>query len=119
MDSLRLCIKISELRKALATLPRTLDETYERILTAVDEGHKDDVLKVLQWLCFSKWPVLLDEMVEVIATDVDTKPYFRSEQRLPEPRDILTICSGLVAITAAPESRGGAFSRKLGSHTSL
>ena len=97
MDSLRKCLKLDRLRKALNTLPKTLNDTYERILSNLDEEYEADAVKILQWLCFSARTMRLDEMVEVLAID----SRFRPEQRLPDPEDVLTICSSLVSITAA------------------
>lgn len=57
------------------------------------------MLRIFHWLCFSVRPMLVDEMVEVLATDSCFKP----EERLPDPRDILTICSALISITAAEQ----------------
>lgn len=98
LDSLRKCIKLDALRKALNALPRTLNDTYERILSNLDEEYEEDALKIFRWLCFSTRPMRLDEMVEVLAIS-DCR--FMPEQRLPEPWDILKICSTLVSVTAA------------------
>ena len=100
LDSLRKCIKLDALRKALNTLPKTLDDTYERILSKIDEEYEEDVLKIFQWLCFSARPMRVDEMVEVLAiVDSTSGLRFRPEQRLRDPHDILKICSTLVSIT--------------------
>ena len=98
LDSLRKCIKLDALRKTLNALPKTLNDTYERILSNLDEEYEEDALKVFQWLCFSTRPMRLDEMVEVLAI---SECRFMPEQRLPEPCDILKICSTLVSVTAA------------------
>ena len=37
LDELRKCARLSERRKALKALPKTLDETYEQILVNIDE----------------------------------------------------------------------------------
>ena len=41
----------------------------------------------------------LMEMVDVLATNFSDMPQFSPDHRLPDPRDILTICSSLVTIT--------------------
>src|SRR6202020_635271 len=99
LEELRKCAKLSELRKALKALPKTLDETYERILVNIDEMYREDVRKVLQFLAFSACPVSLEEVVEVLAVSLEDSPRFDPEQRYPEPRDILTRCSSLVSIS--------------------
>lgn len=101
MDSLRKCLKLDALWKALNTLPETLDDMYDRILSNIDKEYEDYALKVFQWLCFSARPMRIDEMVEVLAIDSTDNFCFSPEQRLPDPCDIITICSTLVSVTAA------------------
>lgn len=83
----------------LSTLPKTLDETYERILAAIEaKDQLDDAVRVLQWLCFAKRPQSLKSLVDVLATDVGGNGCFLTEERLPDPLDIITICSSLITI---------------------
>jgi hypothetical protein len=97
---LRNCVTLPALRKALKSLPKTLDETYERILTNIDESYAADVRKLLHFLTFSSRAMNLDELVEVLAIDMDAEePYFDPENRIPDPKDILTMCSTLVTTT--------------------
>lgn len=103
LDSLRKCLKLDALQKALNTLPETLDDTYERIISKLDKEYEKDALKILQWLCYSKRPMRLDEVVEVLAVDSVSDFRFRPEEMLLDPWDILTICSTLVNVTAAGE----------------
>src|ERR1700727_3989815 len=80
LDELRKCAKLSELRRALNALPKTLDETYERILVKIDELYREDVQKVLQFLAFSARPVSLEEVVEALAVTFEGSPRFDPEQ---------------------------------------
>jgi ankyrin repeat protein len=98
LDALKNCLTLPMLRKALASLPKTLDDTYARILCSIDEEHSKNALKILQWLVYSARPLRIEEIAEVIAVDIEDNPRFDTERRLPEPRDILTICSSLVTI---------------------
>jgi len=100
LDELQKCAKLSELREALKVLPKTLDATYERILLKIDEVCRGDVQKVLLALTFSKRPLTLEEVVEILAVTFEGGPRFDPEQRYPEPRDILTRCSSLVSLSA-------------------
>jgi hypothetical protein len=79
------------------SLPKTLDETYDRIIQYIDDDYHGDALTVLQWLAFSFRPIQLEEVVEALAID-RTRRIFNPERRLPEPRDILSICSSLVIV---------------------
>lgn len=99
LDTLRKCIKPSALKKVLASLPKTLDDTYERILCAIDEAHAEDALKILQWLAFSTRPLELQELAEATAITLEDIPKFDPEDRLRHPTDILAICSSLVSIS--------------------
>ena len=103
LDALRKCFTIGSLRKALNTLPKTLDDTYGRILTNIDEEYTQDAMKVLQCLVYSPRPMRISEVAEVLAVDIDDKQRFDIERRLPEPADILRICSSLV--TASPRRK--------------
>lgn len=100
LDALSKCSSLKMLREALRHLPRTLDETYDRILLNIPEEHRGDAMTILQWLAFSVRPLNLNEIAEVLAIDCDDQdPCFDPDQRLREPRDILDICSSLVALS--------------------
>ena len=57
------------------------------------------ILKVLQWLTFSARPLRLEELVETFAIDPNATPRFDANRRLPEPRDILQLCSSLITLS--------------------
>ena len=102
LDILGNCFSLLHLRQTLTSLPKTLDDTYARILCNIDEQFNHcnrDILKILQWLTFSARPLRLEEVAEILAIDVDQTPRFDPERRWPEPRDILRICSSLITIT--------------------
>lgn len=97
LEMLRNCVTIHALRKALGSLPKTLDDTYERILSNIDESYAVEVQKVLQYLAFCQWAPTLAEMVEILAIDWDDdEPHFDAQNRIPDPKDILNMCSSLV-----------------------
>ncbi|KAH6662712.1 ankyrin repeat-containing domain protein [Halenospora varia] len=99
LEVLRKCLKVDALRKALKSLPKTLDETYARILDSIDEQYSQDAFQVLQWLVYSARPLRIEEVAEVVAIDIK-QSRFDPENRLLEPRDLLTICSSLVTTAA-------------------
>jgi ankyrin repeat protein len=94
------CRNLAMLRKSLATLPQTLDQTYDRILTGISEKDRTYAIRILQWLTFSARPLHLEEVAEVIAIDVGREPVFDRDEVLLEPLEALEICSSLVTITA-------------------
>jgi hypothetical protein len=87
------------LRKSLATLPRTLDQTYDRILSSISEEYSEYAMRILQWLTFSARPLSVDEIAEVVAIDVARDLAFDRAEVLEDPLEALNICSSLVTIT--------------------
>ncbi|CAN9300223.1 unnamed protein product [Alternaria alternata] len=100
------------LRKSLATLPRTLDQTYDRILTTIGEEYAEYAMRILQWLTFSARPLSVEEVAEVVAIDVARDPAFDRDEVLEDPLEALNICSSLVTIsTIQAERRPGSAQR--------
>ena len=92
-------MNLPKLRKTLATLPKTLDDTYARILCNIDDEYQQYALHILQWLAFSMRPLHLKEIAEVIAIDINDHPKFDPQRRLPDPEDVVEICSSLITVT--------------------
>ena len=101
LHSLRGCMKLVHLRKTLKSLPKSLDETYARMLDAIEEDYIEDVCRVLFCLIYSFYPLSIQEIAETIGILADGQNFYDIEYRLSEPRDILKICSGLVVTTAS------------------
>ena len=98
LDAIRGCMKLGLLRKALRTLPKTLDETYARILSTIPEEHVEDARRILSCLICAFCPLATEEIAETLAVVIEGEPYYDVESRLQDPRDIITICSGLVSM---------------------
>ncbi|TEY70400.1 hypothetical protein BOTCAL_0104g00090 [Botryotinia calthae] len=97
LDMFRKCMSVSAIRKAMKTLPKSLDETYERILQQIDIDHQSEVSKILQALTVAAKRLNVEELVEIIAIDFDSDlPCFDEDSRLLNPEIILSICSSLV-----------------------
>ena len=92
------------LRKSLATLPSTLDETYDRIVLAIDEEDSEYAIRILRWLTFSSRPLLVEEISEIVAIDVERDPMFDRQEVLEDPLEALNICSSLVTLATSDES---------------
>jgi hypothetical protein len=99
LDVLRKCLTVDGLRTTLKTLPKSLDETYDRILSNIDEEHSSHARNILQWLAFSVRPVTLEEVAAGLAVDLDHSCLLDPDQQLQDPYDILTICSSLVTMS--------------------
>ncbi|KAK3372911.1 hypothetical protein B0T24DRAFT_501499, partial [Lasiosphaeria ovina] len=53
LDILRRLKTAARIRNSIKSLPKTLDETYERILSLIHEGDRELVRFALHWLCFN------------------------------------------------------------------
>ncbi|SLM40588.1 P-loop containing nucleoside triphosphate hydrolase, partial [Lasallia pustulata] len=98
LDALQNCHRLPILRKALESLPETLDETYARILRNIPEEDSHDAIKILQWLTYSSRPLRIEELAEIVAVNINGSPWFDHTARFPDQEDILAICSSLVAV---------------------
>lgn len=97
---LRRCVSVNAIRQAMAVIPKSLDETYERILLEIDEIHHPEVIKILKALTASNSFLVLEEIVEILAVDLDSiPPRFEPDRRLIDPKSILSMCSSLVTIS--------------------
>jgi hypothetical protein len=106
LDALARCRSRATLRKSLATLPQTLDQTYDRILTAISEDDREYAMRILQWLTFSARPLSVEEVAEVVAIDVAGNRAFDRDEVLEDPLEALNICSSLVTVTTNAAERG-------------
>ena len=100
IEALKDCHTVAELEDALCCLPATLEETYERALSLIDEKRKEPIRNVLRWLCFSARPVRLEEIAEVMAIDFAAKPrpVYDPRKRLVDSERFFQTYSSLVHI---------------------
>lgn len=101
---MKTCHSPGAIRQALKSLPRTLDETYARILCNVKEDESQYVLRILHLLTHSVRPLSLAELAEAVVVNVNENPRFDVENRLFQPECILMICSSLITVENAAES---------------
>ncbi|OCK90614.1 ankyrin, partial [Cenococcum geophilum 1.58] len=86
------------LRKALRNLPKTLDDTYTRILEDIEEDLQQIAFRALTWICFSKEPLTPEQVAEAAVIDPQLCPPFHPEYRLCDPEtDIRDILGSLVS----------------------
>ncbi|KAJ9149495.1 hypothetical protein NKR23_g4356 [Pleurostoma richardsiae] len=98
-----------DVKKALERLTRTLEETYERMLERIEkEGYEAEALAVLRWLAYSTRPLLLREVAEVAAFEIDEDEQpkdgdysvsFTIDDRFPSSTGIRRILAGLVIVS--------------------
>ncbi|BDD63641.1 hypothetical protein MAP00_008510 [Monascus purpureus] len=95
-----------QLDKCLNTLPRDLDETYERILCNIDEEYVNDVRRVLTLLCFSRRPLTVNELIDAHAVDLSEPAHLDRDGRSYEHDDLVDICLGLIEIMTTEDDNG-------------
>ena len=104
IDALESCLDYITLESALTSLPKTLDETYHRILQAIPSEHKRNATTLLQLITYSENPITIQEAVDAIAVRTDKAPYFLPKHRMPDPQEISRYCSSLVAAVSVEKS---------------
>lgn len=98
LESLRKCLRPSNARQTLKVLPKTLDDTYDRILLNTDEEYFSEAFRALTWLLFSARPLWLDELAEVMTIEPSSSPAFDPDERLFNPESALTLLSSLIVV---------------------
>ncbi|KAJ5601798.1 hypothetical protein N7510_011332 [Penicillium lagena] len=96
----------NQLDECLRSLPRDLDETYERLLCNIDETYVKDVRRVLTLLCVSTRPLTLNELIDAHAVELNEPSRLDREGRSYVPDELLDVCLGLVEIVAAEDEEG-------------
>ena len=96
---MRKCLRASAVRKTLQSLPTTLDETYDRILLAIEDEYRQEAISALIWLVFSERPLRIEEVAEAMVIDIHGDPPFDAEERLFEPESVLAVLSSLISVT--------------------
>jgi ankyrin repeat protein len=96
---LKKCLKRRALLEALKDLPKTLDDTYTRILRSIDDEYQQEAITALRWLVSSERPLRIDELAEATAVDPHSDPAFDPKERLRDPYCVLQILTSLVTIS--------------------
>jgi ankyrin repeat protein len=114
LDALRQCLP-SSLRRTLAQLPESLDETYERIVMDIKKGNWEYAYRMLQCLAVAIRPLSVAELAELLAFDFDTAegeiPKLNSKWRWEDHEQaVLSTCSSLITIVPADDSQVVQFS---------
>jgi hypothetical protein len=94
------CFDPRQLRKALKSLPNTLNEMYSRILASISVIKKPYAIRILQFLTYSERPLTLGEAVDTLAVFPNEDPSFDPGFRMPESQEITSTCSSLISIVA-------------------
>jgi ankyrin repeat protein len=105
LERIRRC-HASELKRILDELPKTLDETYARILREIPDEYYDRAHRLLQCLTVAVHPLDVSQLASVLAVDVTAKgiPTLNMDARGEDEEQVIrSACSSLVTIV---EDRG-------------
>jgi hypothetical protein len=98
LNVLKECINLLEIRRALAELPETLDDTYARILDKIPKNYRNVAHIALQLLAVSFRPLTVEEVAAASAVDCKNELFDHVLQRPRNPYYIFKLCSGLVMV---------------------
>ena len=97
---LRKCISTKDIQRALNKLPKSLEETYTRILEEIDDDNWKYVHIIFQCVAAASRPLRVDELSQFLAFDFEagSTPMFHADELLGDPVDtVLSMCSSLIA----------------------
>src|SRR6266849_5137221 len=103
LETLRHCLA-PRVRHMLEELPKTLDETYERILRDIHEANRDHAHRLLQCLTVAVRPLRVAELAEVLAVDFGTASRgetskLNADWRWEDQQEaVLSTCTSLISI---------------------
>jgi ankyrin repeat protein len=91
------------LRGILKRLPKTLDETYERVLKEINDDNREHARRLLHCLAVAIRPLRVEELAEILAFNFDDVqggiPKFRADWRWDDQEwAVLSTCSSLIAV---------------------
>ena len=100
LEVLRYCFP-SNLRRILEELPKSLDDTYKRILREINNANQVHAYRLLQCLTVASRPLRVEELAEVLAFDLSPGgvPRLNADWRWEnEEEAVLSACSSLVSV---------------------
>ena len=112
LEVLRHCFP-TNLRQTLEELPKSLDETYKRILNEINNANQVHAYRLLQCLTVALRPLQVEELAEVLAFDLTTggMPKLNADWRWEDQEEaVLSACSSLVSVIIDDGSRVVQFS---------
>ena len=112
LEVLRCCFP-TNLRRTLKELPKSLDETYMRVLKNINNANWEHARRLLQCLMVTHRPLRVEELAEVLALDftVGGTPKSIEDWRLEDREEaVLSACSSLVSVINDHGSRVVQFS---------
>ncbi|KAH9177989.1 hypothetical protein EDB89DRAFT_2239711 [Lactarius sanguifluus] len=100
LEVLRCCFP-ANVRRTLEELPKSLDETYERILKEINNANREHSYRLLQCLAVASRPLLVEELAELLAIELNAGgiPKLNVDLRWEDQEEaVLSACSSLVSV---------------------
>ncbi|KAJ7939563.1 hypothetical protein B0H13DRAFT_2300244 [Mycena leptocephala] len=89
-----------EINEALATMPSSLDEIYDRIIKNIKKpAMVAAVLRAMNWLIFSQRPLTVTETIDALAFGFNQEPLRFSKARRMQRNAFLQACAGFVTVS--------------------
>jgi hypothetical protein len=88
-----------DVRVALETLPKELNETYDEIMGRINDQQTEDVElanRVLMWISYAQRPLHVPELQYAVAVTPSSTEL--DEGALTDPELLLSVCAGLITI---------------------
>ncbi|KAL9064791.1 MAG: hypothetical protein Q9161_008646 [Pseudevernia consocians] len=96
-QALQSCPRSEEhLDRLLSSLPRSLDETCERMLCDIE--YPEDARRILTLLCFASRPLSVQELIDGVAVEINSSEGLNRKRRLQDSNAIRDICGSLIDI---------------------
>ncbi|KAH8989797.1 hypothetical protein EDB86DRAFT_2807592, partial [Lactarius hatsudake] len=108
LEVLRYCFP-ANVRHTLEELPKSLDETYKRILKEINNVNRGHSYRLLRCLTVASRPLRVEELAELLAIELDAGGILRLNVDLRwEDREetVLSACSSLVTVIIPSENPG-------------
>ena len=98
LNELNDCYGEGQVRDALGELPKSIEDTYARILQKIPQRQQARARVMLQWLTSSGREMTVKEIAEAVIIDPENDPPVRISQRYMPPDGILRVLSHLIEI---------------------
>ncbi len=98
IDAIRPLKRPKIIREALKTLPKTLDETYERILLRLSTEAEDNIVllrRILAFVAFARRPMTVEELAQAVVVEIRGKK-FDDDAAFFDSEDLLSLCHPLI-----------------------
>lgn len=89
------CRDLNALQRCLKSLPRTLEETYNRSLSRIPRELFEGAILILQFLIHSDQTLLVEDAIDLVSFGPATSTV-ELDKRMPDPKWIATYCRSLV-----------------------